>query len=691
MTRPRITLAAAVVAVAIGGVVVALGPSYASFPASTGLLTSPEAQTNIEFSNGTFFAFAPDTVNDESWSADGSRVAATDWNTVWTARYNDKDAGNDAFEIAPAESNVWRNHVTWSGDGETVFWSQQTTPLGAWQLEAGSSTGAYDPFQVSPPNDGHDYTNADPGPGTTLAVQVDAAGTGGYGHSGEIGEFYVCIRPTDTPTVDIFDYAANSWTPAISNAWDPAFSPDGTKIAFVRSDGTNDQIYVSDIHGGNVVQVTSAANNHCAPTWSPDGKTIAFNGSADKSQLPTIYTAPATGGSETRAISGMHGRPSYQPAAKTDKSVSMAGANRFDTAIDISKSHWTTAGATGDGRATAKSVVLSRSDDFADALGGSALAAYKQGPLLLTATASLTPSTQTEIQRVLGNDPSATVYLLGGTGAISQSVENAIKAHYTVVRIAGTDRYATSIDIANAINPNPDLVLAATGRSFPDALGAGAAAGSYDFPGSPDAAVVILTNNASLPAETRSYLTTWTTTNSTAIANGDAALFGVGGPAATATDSFNGIPLSGDDRYITAVFVAEVFFSDPTVAGVAGPQAWPDALAGGALLAQENGPLLLAPFTGSNFATDFYLQNWSASLAQVVTFGGGFTSATRSHLGSDIAGPGGFTAVTNPTTPLLASTSSAKSAAHVNGKATTATHRTPAQAAATARRLHKTH
>ena len=486
MTRPRITLAAAVVAVAIGGVVVALGPSYASFPASTGLLTSPEAQTNIEFSNGTFFAFAPDTVNDESWSGDGSRVAATDWNTVWTARYNDKDAGNDAFEIAPAESNVWRNHVTWSGDGETVFWSQQTTPLGAWQLEAGSSTGAYDPFQVSPPNDGHDYTNADPGPGTTLAVQVDAAGTGGYGHSGEIGEFYVCIRPTDTPTVDIFDYAANSWTPAISNAWDPAFSPDGTKIAFVRSDGTNDQIYVSDIHGGNVVQVTSAANNHCAPTWSPDGKTIAFNGSADKSQLPTIYTAPATGGSETRAISGMHGRPSYQPAAKTDKSVSMAGANRFDTAIDISKSHWTTAGATGDGRATAKSVVLSRSDDFADALGGS-------------------------------------------------------------------------------------------------------------------------------------------------------------------------------------------------------------ALAGGALLAQENGPLLLAPFTGSNFATDFYLQNWSASLAQVVTFGGGFTSATRSHLGSDIAGPGGFTAVTNPTTPLLASTSSAKSAAHVNGKATTATHRTPAQAAATARRLHKTH
>jgi hypothetical protein len=133
-----------------------------------------------------------------------------------------------------------------------------------------------------------------------------------------------------------------------------------------------------------------------------------------------------------------------------------------------------------------------------------------------------------------------------------------------------------------------------------------------------------------------------------------------------------------------------VFYSDPTVAGVAGPQAWPDALAGGALLAQENGPLLLAPFTGTNDATDFYLQNWSASLAQVVTFGGGFTSATRSHLGSDIAGPGGFTEVTNPTTPLLATTRSAMPAAHVKAKATTATHRTPAQAAATARALDKT-
>ena len=69
--------------------------------------------------------------------------------------------------------------------------------------------------------------------------------------------------------MEIYDYHTNTWTPAVPDAWDPAFSPDGNKIAFVRSDGTYDQIYVSDVHGNNVVQVTSEPYNHCSPTFSP--------------------------------------------------------------------------------------------------------------------------------------------------------------------------------------------------------------------------------------------------------------------------------------------------------------------------------------------------------------------------------------------------------------------------------------
>ncbi|HEX9888113.1 MAG TPA: cell wall-binding repeat-containing protein, partial [Nitriliruptorales bacterium] len=69
-------------------------------------------------------------------------------------------------------------------------------------------------------------------------------------------------------------------------------------------------------------------------------------------------------------------------------------------------------------------VVLSRDDNFPDSLAGSALTAT--GPLLLTATSSLTPSSRTELERVLPDG--AAVYLLGGPVAIADAVEAQIKA-----------------------------------------------------------------------------------------------------------------------------------------------------------------------------------------------------------------------------------------------------------------------
>lgn len=55
--------------------------------------------------------------------------------------------------------------------------------------------------------------------------------------------------------------------------------------------------------------------------------------------------------------------------------------------------------------------VLATADAFADSLAGAALTA--DGPLLLSAAASLTPATAAELDRVLPTG--ATVYVLGGT------------------------------------------------------------------------------------------------------------------------------------------------------------------------------------------------------------------------------------------------------------------------------------
>jgi DNA-binding CsgD family transcriptional regulator len=59
----------------------------------------------------------------------------------------------------------------------------------------------------------------------------------------------------------------------------PAWSPDGTKIAFTRGTsryvGSSD-IYVAGADGSAVTRLTNLSGNEIRPTWSPDGSRIAF-------------------------------------------------------------------------------------------------------------------------------------------------------------------------------------------------------------------------------------------------------------------------------------------------------------------------------------------------------------------------------------------------------------------------------
>ncbi len=53
---------------------------------------------------------------------------------------------------------------------------------------------------------------------------------------------------------------------------DPIWSPDGKRIAYVR---TGD-IWIMNADGTNKLRVTTAASQEFSPTWSPDGSKIAF-------------------------------------------------------------------------------------------------------------------------------------------------------------------------------------------------------------------------------------------------------------------------------------------------------------------------------------------------------------------------------------------------------------------------------
>ena len=93
----------------------------------------------------------------------------------------------------------------------------------------------------------------------------------------------------------------------------PAWSPDGTRIAF-RSDRTDDvEIFVMDVNGENVEQLTDSPGEDWTPTWSPDGSLLAFasnrNGNWD-----LFVMRPD--GTEVRQITdgvGDHWLPAWSP------------------------------------------------------------------------------------------------------------------------------------------------------------------------------------------------------------------------------------------------------------------------------------------------------------------------------------------------------------------------------------------
>ena len=53
----------------------------------------------------------------------------------------------------------------------------------------------------------------------------------------------------------------------------PAWSPDGSRIAFTRSGGGTSGVFIMDADGGNLVERVPLGSD---PTWSPDGEWIAF-------------------------------------------------------------------------------------------------------------------------------------------------------------------------------------------------------------------------------------------------------------------------------------------------------------------------------------------------------------------------------------------------------------------------------
>jgi hypothetical protein len=299
-------------------------------------------------------------------------------------------------------------------------------------------------------------------------------------------------------------------------------------------------------------------------------------------------TVVAAGGTSAVIPAGTF---TYNAAPLPDRE---AGADRIATAVAVSVAEYPVAH-------SASAVILARADNFPDALAGVPLAVARKAPVLLTPTPALDPATQAEIARVL--PAGGTVYLLGGTEALSAALETSVGAlGYTTIRYTGANRFATAVAVATGLG-SPATVLLTDGTGFPDALSAGAAAAKVS-------GAVLLSDGSTMAPETAAYLA----------AHPASFVQALGGPAATADPTAPSIV--GADRYATSALVAAHYFTAPQTVGVASGVAFPDALAGGVQVGMLGGPLLLTDPNTLSADVAAYLHIQSPHLANVFVYGG---------------------------------------------------------------------
>ena len=269
--------------------------------------------------------------------------------------------------------------------------------------------------------------------------------------------------------------------------------------------------------------------------------------------------------------SGWFGDPLGAPAVAVDR---VSGQERYSTSVAISKSTYS--------GTKVPVVYIATGESFPDSLSAASAAATQGGPLLLTLPNRVPDSVLKELQRLKPQR----IVIVGGTAAVSSAVFDRLKKLVgDTTRVAGKDRFETSRLLAQKVFPNVTSAYVATGNNFPDALSAGAAAGTKRIP-------VVLVNGgaSSVDSATSAYLKRMDT------------ITVVGGPAAVSDKYLSSLkPLatvtrqSGATRYLTSIAINNAAFPKAGRAYVATGNSFPDALAGAAVAGATNSPLYVSP------------------------------------------------------------------------------------------------
>lgn len=259
----------------------------------------------------------------------------------------------------------------------------------------------------------------------------------------------------------------------------------------------------------------------------------------------------------------------------------MAGSNRYYTSVEISKRTFT----------NSEYVVVASGDNYPDALVGGTLSTQIGAPMLLTSKNSLNDGVKGEILKFKNKGSLKEVFILGGSGSLSNNVENSIKSlDVKVTRLSGNSRQETALAIAEkraelaGVSKENIKYAGIDGNNFADALSAGPFIGTMkdDF--------YALIPNSKKTAQDFSY----------------DIVFGGIGSVPKGTEKTR---LAGNNRMDTAIKIADGYktFHKNTVDTIVlvNGNNYPDALAASSIAGVNNAPVIL---TNQNNAPQEVLQ-----------------------------------------------------------------------------------